>query len=169
MRPGYAMREDLDRLDATTLRVWRLSNVVGWPLLALVLAMALQLAIDAIVSIGLNGSGLSDLTFTPSALLDAPEWAKLPIRAGMSLVIGSVIAGVTSPVLVRARLATAVTAAVYAVLAIGLIETYPEGLVARFSSGLTQRGSLWLTLAYEAAILLTIPVALAWRRNARSR
>ena len=167
MRQGYAMRDDLEGLDAATLRAWRVTNIVGWPLLALVLAVALQTAVDAIVSIRLNGSGIGDLTFTPSTLLDAPEWAKVPIRAGLSLVIGSLIAGITSPVVVRNRLVTSVTATLYAAIAIGLVETYPEGLIARLTSGGSRHGSLWLTLAYEAAILLAIPVALAWRKNRR--
>jgi len=92
-------------------------------------------------------------------------WAKLPIRAALSIAIGLMIGAICRRVVVRSELATILTAALYSVVAIGLVESYPEGVVARVVSGGTARGSLWLTLAYEAAIAVTVPLALVVRRK----
>lgn len=159
------MREDLNRLDSATLSAWRIVNLVGWPLLAAGLAMIVQVSVDAIVSISLNSQGIGDLTFSPSTQLDAPVWIKHALRALLSIGLGVLIGGVVKNRVWRApTIAATIAAALYAIVAFTLIELYPEGL-ARLAIDHETRGTLSRTLAYEIAILLTVPVAWWWARS----
>jgi hypothetical protein len=159
------MRDDLSRLDSATLSAWRIVNLVGWPLLAAGLAMIVHLSVDAIVSISLNRQGIGDLSFSPSTMLDAPLWIKHALRASLSVGLGVLIGGVVRNRVWRSpTIAATIAAAFYTIAALTLIELYPEGLVRLATDG-PSRGALSRTLAYEIAILLTVPVAWWWARS----
>ena len=154
----------LDRLDSATLRGWRVGNVVGWVVGAACLAMVLQVAVDAIVSISFTGRGIDDLTFSPSPGLDAPVWVKHLLRAGLSVGLGMLIGGIVAARVWRApTVAAAISATLYAVAAIVLIELYPAGVLTQL--GGTGTGLLVRTVLYEVAIVITIPSAWWWAKR----
>ena len=170
------MNGELDRVDAITLRAWRWTNAIGWPLLAVALAWGVHLAVDAIVSIRLNASGISDLTFSPSAFTFGCNVPPMPgelcfdpipntvvkfvIRATLSAVIGLLIGFAVAPrALRRPPRAAALAAAAYALIAIALVEWYPDGAVRHIVRPGIHGPSPVQTLLYEATIAATVAVA----------
>lgn len=175
------MNEQLGAVDALTLRSWRLLNAVWRPVLVVALAMIVQLAVDAVVSISLNTSGITDLTFSPTAFelgcqRSVPfgegvcfhpishSIVKLVFRAVLSLGIGLLIAAfVVRHAQARPVLSAGLAAALYAVIAIALLESHSEGVIAGLSVG--SRTPVMQTLVYELAIALTVFVAVWWGRR----
>ena len=172
------MNEQLGVVDALTLRSWRLLNAVWRPVVVVVLAVIVQLAVDAVVSITLNTSGITDLTFSPTALelgcnRSVPfgegvcfhpisnSIVKLVFRIllsiGIGLLIGAFLVRRAQP---RPMTAVGLAAAVYTAIGIGLVESHSDGLIRGLS--VASRTPVLQTLGYELAIALTILVAMWW-------
>lgn len=175
------MKEELGQLDSITLRFWRVTNALWRPLLALAIAIVIQLAIDAVVSISLNTSGIGDLTFSPvvqdvgcrpsvpfgEGVCFHPiphSIVKLGIRVLLSIVIGLVVSElVVQRSQPRPVTSSLITAGLYAAIAIALVEFYPDGVIRGLSR--TSGTPVVQTLGYELGIAVTLLAAWWWAKR----
>lgn len=173
------MTDELSRLDRSTLRLWQGANLVGWSLLALLVALVVHLGVAGLF----RGTALDIMGHPPLQLLAA---------LGLALVVGLAVGGIVGARVWRRQARTAgAVSALYTALALtrlrGLLG-WPTEVTRTVRHGRGVGGprdpgavpvettavsigsaDLPLQLAFGAVTALSIVVAVLWARRVAGR